>query len=47
VEHACNPSAQEAEAGGPRVLGQFGLYNETLPKKASQKEREREREENP
>jgi hypothetical protein len=29
----CNPSTQEAEAGGLRVQGQSALHNETLFKK--------------
>jgi hypothetical protein len=33
VVHTCNPSAQEAEAGGSRVQGQPGLHSETCLKK--------------
>lgn len=30
VEHACDHSCQEVEAGELRVLGQIGLHSETL-----------------
>jgi hypothetical protein len=33
VGHTYNPSTWEAEAGGPRVWGQPGLYSETLSQK--------------
>jgi hypothetical protein len=32
VVHAFNPRTQETEAGGPRVPGQPGIYNNTLSK---------------
>jgi hypothetical protein len=30
VVHTCNPTTQEAEAGGSRVPGQPELYSETV-----------------
>jgi hypothetical protein len=33
VVHTCNSSTRKAEAGRLRVLGQPGLYSETLPQK--------------
>jgi hypothetical protein len=35
VVHACNPSTQEAKAGGSRVWGQPELYSETLSQEQS------------
>jgi hypothetical protein len=31
--HVCNPSSEEAQAGGLQVQGQPGLHSETLPKR--------------
>jgi hypothetical protein len=28
MAHNCNPSIQEAEAGGPTAIGQHGLHSE-------------------
>jgi hypothetical protein len=38
VAHTCNPSTQEAEAGGSWVPGQSGLHNKTLCQKKKKSE---------
>jgi hypothetical protein len=50
VVHAFNPRTQETEAGGPRVPGQPGIYNNTLSKikrKKGKKGVRKERKEGP
>jgi hypothetical protein len=37
VEHACNPSTQEAEVGGCQIQGQPGLHSKTLSGKKKKK----------